>query len=94
VASRLLYTLSYMGHDISTRRWLYPKKDNIVHKEKIVQGKKPAPTPKQSPVTTKDNPSGIGSSLAFEAPPKNVDPVITETDTPFRFSIKMFHKRH
>jgi len=70
-----------IGHDVSSCRWLYPRKDSIVHKEKIVQGKKPVPTTKQNWVPIKDNPSGIGSSLAFAAPQKNVDLVTAETET-------------
>jgi len=70
-----------IGHDISSCRWLYPLKDSIVHKGKIVQGKKPVPATKQNWVPIKDNLSGIRSSLAFAAPQKNVDPVITETET-------------
>jgi len=69
-----------IGHDISSCRWLYPKKDNIVHKENIVQGKKPAPVPKQTWAPIKDNPSGIGSSIAFAAPQTNKEPVITEAE--------------
>jgi len=70
-----------IGHDVSSCRWLYPWKDNIVRKEKIVQGKKPVPTTKPNWVPIKDNTSGIGSSLAFAAPQKNVDPVITAPET-------------
>ena len=70
-----------IGHGFSSCRWLYARKDGTVHKEKIVQGKKPVPTRKQNWVPIKDNPSGIGSSLDFAAPQKNVDPVITETET-------------
>jgi len=69
-----------IGHDISSCRWLYPKKDNIVHKKNIVQGKKPAPVPKQTWAPIKDNPSGIGSSIAFAAPQTNKEPVITEAE--------------
>lgn len=69
-----------LGHDVSSCTWLYPKKDNIVHKEKIVQGKKPAPLSKQTWAPIKDNPSGIGSSIAFAAPQTYKDPVITESE--------------
>jgi len=69
-----------IGHDVSSCRWLYPQKDNTVHKEKIVQGKKPVPTPKQNWVPIKDNPSDIGSSHAFAEPRTNADPIITEAE--------------
>ncbi|KEH26469.1 DUF4283 domain protein [Medicago truncatula] len=69
-----------IGHDVSSCRWLYPPKDNIVHKEKIVQGKKPVPTPKQTWIPTKDNSAGIGSSISFAVPQTNTNPVITEAE--------------
>jgi len=49
-------------------------------KEKIVKGKKPVPTPKQTWEPVKDNPSGIGSSHAFAEPRTNVEPVRAEAE--------------
>jgi hypothetical protein len=69
-----------LGHDVSSCRWLYPQKDKTVHKERNVQGKKPVSTPKENWVPIKDNPSGIGSSLAFAAPQKEVAPVPIQQD--------------
>ncbi|KEH40670.1 DUF4283 domain protein [Medicago truncatula] len=68
------------GHDISSCRWLYPKKGNIVHKKILSKAKKPAPVPKQTWAPIKDNLSGIGSSIAFAAPQTNKDPVIAEAE--------------
>lgn len=70
-----------ISHDVSSSRWLYSRKNSTVHNEKIVQGKKPDPSTKQNWVPIKDNPFGIGSSLAFAEPQKNVDSVSTETET-------------
>jgi len=37
-----------IGHDVSARRWLYPRKDNTTYKETIVQAKKLVPSKKQN----------------------------------------------
>lgn len=64
-----------IGHDVTVCRWLYPRQDTAAHKLSVAHGKKQVPIPKQTwkPI---DNPSGIGSSLAF-AQPQDVVPVTT-----------------
>ena len=57
-----------IGHDVSACRWLYPRKESKANKETIAQGKKPVPTNKHIWVPTRENPAGIGSSLAFAQP--------------------------
>jgi hypothetical protein len=54
-----------LGHDVTTCRWLYPRKENIVNKEKVVKGKSQIPAKKFDWVPIQDNPSGVGSSKAF-----------------------------
>lgn len=63
-----------IGHDVSACRWLYPRKDSSASKEAIFQGKKPVPSRQQNWVPSKENPSGIGSSMAFAAPQKEAAP--------------------
>jgi len=70
-----------IGHDITVCRWLYPRHDNNAHKQAVAQGKKPAPTKKQTWIPTTENPSGIGSSLAFASPQQDVTPEMT-TEVP------------
>ena len=67
-----------IGHDVSACRWLYPRMDKNAHKETIVQGKKPVQTKKQNWVPINDNPSGIGSSMAYVAPQQTVAPIVVE----------------
>ena len=57
-----------IGHDVTAYRWLYPRQDNNAHKQAVAQGKKPEPTKKQTWIPVTENPSGIGSSLAFARP--------------------------
>ena len=64
-----------LGHDGSACRWLYPRKDNNANKEIIAQGKKHVPVKKHTWVPTKENPSSIGSSLAFTRPQQEVGTV-------------------
>jgi len=54
-----------IGHNVSACRWLYPRKDSNANKETIAQGKKLVPTKKHTRVPIKENPAGVGSSLAF-----------------------------
>lgn len=60
-----------IGHDVTACRWLYPRKekDTDAAKETVAQGKKPVPTKRLEWVPLQDNPSGIGSSAAFQAQP-------------------------
>jgi len=51
-----------------------------VRKQKIVQGKIPVPTPKQTWEPVKDNPLGIGSSHTFVEPQINTEPVRAEAE--------------
>jgi len=53
-----------------------PRAEKNAHKETIVKGKRPDPIKKHNWVPIKDNLSGIGSSLAFEAPQKIVDTTV------------------
>jgi hypothetical protein len=69
-----------IGHDVSACRWLYPRKDSSASKEAIVQGKKLVPSRQQNWVPSKENPSGIGSSIAFAAPQKEAAPAPTVVD--------------
>jgi len=62
-----------LGHDVTNFRWLYPRKD-VMSKEKVAKGKTQLPVTKPQWVPTKDNPSGIGSSKAFAAPPGTTTP--------------------
>ena len=55
-----------IGHDVTVCRRLYPRQETTP-KERIDKGKKQVPITKATWVTTKDNLSGIGSSLAFGA---------------------------
>ena len=57
-----------IGHDVTACRWLYPRQDNITLKQAVAQGKKPEPTKKRTWIPVTENPSGIGSSLAFSRP--------------------------
>ena len=55
-----------IGHHISNCRWLHPTKDNhVIDKQKKAIVSQKQQTQKLQP---KDNPNGIGSSKAFEAP--------------------------
>jgi len=63
-----------IGHDVSVCRWLYPRQESNAHKEMVAQGKKPVPTKKQQWIPIADNPSGIGSSMAFTGPQKEAVP--------------------
>nr|ABD33226.1 non-LTR retrolelement reverse transcriptase-like protein, related [Medicago truncatula] len=56
-----------VGHDVSACRRLYPRKDTFAPKENIAQGKKQIPVTETTWVSRKENPFGIGSSLAFGA---------------------------
>lgn len=54
-----------LGHDVTTFRWLYPKKENIVNKEKVFKGKSQNLAKKFNCVAIQENPSGVGSSKDF-----------------------------
>jgi len=76
-----------IGHAVNTCRWLYPRKekDSNAEKEKVVQGKKQVPTKRIEWVPLKDNPTGIGSSAAFQAPPSiphSIPTINVETQAP------------
>ena len=71
-----------IGHDVTVCRWLYPRQDNNAHKQAVTQGKKQAPTKKQIWTPTTENPSGIGSSLAFAGPQQDVTPAMTAAVSP------------
>lgn len=66
-----------IGHDVTICRWHFPRQDNNAHKQLVAQGKKPVPTKKQTWIPTTENPSGIGSSLAFAGPQQDVTPALT-----------------
>jgi hypothetical protein len=59
-----------IGHHVSVCRRIHPRKEkeNNTEKEKVAQGKKQMPTQRIEWVPLKDNPSGIGSSAAFQQP--------------------------
>jgi hypothetical protein len=57
-----------IGHDVSNCRWLYPRKDDTNKKSADGKGKEKVPVQKPTWMPLKDNPSGTGSSKAFEAP--------------------------
>jgi len=57
------------GHDVTTCRWLYPRKENIVNKERVNKEKSQIPAKKFDWVPIQENPSGVGSFKAFEVPP-------------------------
>ena len=56
-----------IGHDITVCRQLYPRQETSAPKERIDKGKKQIPITKTTWVPIKENPTGIGSSLAFAA---------------------------
>ena len=56
-----------IGHDITVCRRLYPRQETSAPKERIDKGKKQVPITKTTWVPIKENPTGIGSSLAFAA---------------------------
>ena len=70
----LLYFCSHcqnLRHEVTSCRWLYPQKDKKEANETTVKGKiKQVTVTKLDWVPNKSNPSSIGSSRAFEAPPK------------------------
>jgi len=72
-----------MGCYITACRWLYPhkEKESITVKEKVAQSKKQAPQQRLEWVPLKDNPSGIGSSVAFQDPNHVPTPTVMETYT-------------
>ena len=68
-----------LGHDVTVCRRLYPLTETP--KEHIAQGKKQVPEKKVTWLPVKDNPSGIGSSLAFGSTKQNVsEPLIVEEE--------------
>lgn len=75
-----------IGHHISVCRWIHPRKEkeNNTEKEKVAQGKKQMPTQRTEWVPLKDNPSGIGSSAAFQQPISR--PAATEEAIPTQHS--------
>jgi hypothetical protein len=64
-----------IGHNVSSCHWLYPPNESTVGTDNVFKGKKQVPVQRMDWVPKKDNPSGIGSSKAFETP--TVVPIIT-----------------
>ena len=54
-----------LGHDVTNSRWLYPRKETIVNREKVVKGKLQVPSKKLDWVPIQENTFGVGSSIAF-----------------------------
>ena len=73
-----------IGHVVQDCRWLYPReeKDSNAEKEVVVQGKNQVPTKRLEWVPLKDNPAGIGSSVAFQAPASIPQQINVESPTP------------
>lgn len=69
-----------LGHEVTSCRWLYPNKDSKVATENNVKGKKQVAGTTLRWVPSKENPSGIGSSKAFEAPPKETPQAMVPID--------------
>jgi len=74
-----------IGHDVTVCRRLYPRKEPIKEtsaaKEQITLGKKQIQITKAKWVPRTDNPSGIGSSLAFGATQTiTLEPVLVEEE--------------
>jgi hypothetical protein len=67
-----------IGHDVTDCRWLYPWKEKESVKEKVAQGKKQVPQQRLEWIPHKDNPSGIGSSTAFQDPKHVPTPTVVE----------------
>jgi len=69
-----------IGHDVSACRWLFPRKDKVGNaaKEIVGQGKKPVQAKRSEWVPLKENPSGIGSSRAFQDPQIVPSPTVVE----------------
>lgn len=65
-----------IGHDVTACRWLYPRKEKESVKEKVAQGKKQVPQQRLEWISHKDNPSGIGSSTAFQDPKHVLTPTV------------------
>jgi hypothetical protein len=76
---------SSIGHDVSKCRWLHPRKDDSSNndKERVIvrKGKEQVPTKTNAWIPLKDNPSGTGSSKAFEAPPVLETPPVQQLVT-------------
>ncbi|AES69634.2 DUF4283 domain protein [Medicago truncatula] len=64
--------LMTLRHDVTNCRWLYPRKEDM-SKDKVAKGKMQIPSMKPQWVHIKENPYGIGSSIAF-ATPKPTEP--------------------
>ncbi|RHN66376.1 hypothetical protein MtrunA17_Chr3g0090251 [Medicago truncatula] len=69
-----------IGHDVSSSRWLFPRKDKVGNaaKEIVDQGKKPVQAKRSEWVPLKENPSGIGSLRAFQDPQIVPSPTVVE----------------
>jgi len=65
------------GHDVTNCCWLYPRKEDM-SKDKVAKGKTQIPAKKPQWMPTKENPSGISSSIAFAAP-KPTEPLTNMT---------------
>jgi len=76
MAPRFCTHCQNIGLEVFACRWLYPEKETIAPKEQIAQGKKQVPTKKVNWVPIKDNPSSIGSSIAFGARNQIVTPPV------------------
>nr|ABN08230.1 hypothetical protein MtrDRAFT_AC155886g7v2 [Medicago truncatula] len=68
-SKKLFHDIMNLCHDVTNCRWLYPRKENIINKEKVVKGKSQVPSKKLDWVPIHENPPRIGSSKAFEVPP-------------------------
>jgi len=62
-----------LGHDVTNCCWLYPRKEDM-SKDKVAKGKVQILAKKPQWVPIKENPSSIGSSIAFEAPTVPTEP--------------------
>ena len=54
-----------IGHDVTACRRLYPRKETNAPNEQIAQGNNQVSAKKVNWVPIKDNPTGIGSSIAI-----------------------------
>jgi len=77
-----------IGHNLSSCRWLYPRKE-IVETPAIDKGKQKVSVKRKEWVPHRTNPSGIGSSNVFEAladPPPTEQPLLTKNIAENSFS--------
>jgi len=77
-----------IAHDVSKCCWLYPRKDDFNHKDTDGKGKGKVPIKKPAWMPLKDNPSGTGSSKAFEAS-HTVQPLLSKNISENSFSFAL-----